>query len=539
MNRTLLKILSLLAAACLLAGLSGCELAPREDVSESERIAVEDAEGQTTAEVIQDTYKADHIFSLNRVAGDTFNPHTATTVWNRVVGMLVYETLVSADSSFEAGPNLITNWSSEDGRLWTFTVDTGRSFHDGGVMTAYDAVYSLECARNEYTGRYIRRFSHVTDISVVDSATFTVTLDAPNWLFYQLLNIPCIETGSIYSERPPGTGPYKFNSSGTRLVLDPNHPLYDQMPLKTIYLKSYTAAEDVLQAFEDSLLDLVVNNPSDMSSLGYSRSNLIKYVETSNLHFIGYNMQSRIFSYAPYRQMITYAIDRDTIVSNAMQGSGAAATLPIHPNSRLYPGAVARTLEYSPESLQAVAANLGAEDADLDGVVEFGGQPAEITFLVCTDSGAKVSAARMIAAQLRSVGFSVTMSEQSYDDYITALQNGEYDMYYAEVKLCDDWDLSQLLTPGGELNYTGFQDATLTSYIQAFLGGDVTTAEDPAAAQAANAEALYSYIAQSAPITAVCFERIQVLYHRGVLTTINPTQDNYFNDMQDWNVNLD
>ncbi len=536
MNRAFLKILSLLLAAVMLAAVPGCG---QDAAQQADDAALEAGEGESTGEVIQDTYKADHIFSLNRVTGDSFNPHTATTLWNRVVGMLVYETLVSTTSDFEARPNLITNWQSDDGRNWTFTVDTDRSFHDGGVMTASDAVYSIECARNEYTGRYIRRFSHVISLQTVDTATFTVGLDEPNWQFYQLLNIPCIETGSLFEDRPPGTGPYKFSRTGTRLTLDRNHPLYDQMPLKTIYLKSYTANEDVLQAFEDSLLDLVVNNPSDMSSLGYSRSNLIKYVETSNLHFIGYNLQSRLFSYAPYRQMVTYAIDRDTIVSNAMQGSGVAATLPIHPNSSLYPAAVGKTLEFDPESLQTVVTNLGGVDSNMDGVVEFGGQPADITFLVCTDSGAKVSAARMIAAQLRSVGFNVTMSEQTYDGYMEALQTGAYDMYYAEVKLCNDWDLTQLLTPGGELNYTGIQDMTLTSYIQAFLGGDTSMAEDPAAAQAANAEALYTYIAQNAPITAVCFERIQVLYHRGVLTTIDPTQDNYFNDMQDWNVNLE
>lgn len=534
MNRTFLKTLSLILALTVLVWLPGCGQTEDEQSAELAEAAEQAAEGQTTGEVIQDTYKADSVFSLNRVKDDPVNPHTASTVWNRMVGMLAYETLVSTTSTFEAEPNLITNWGTEDGWTWTFTVDTSRTFHDGGTLTPYDVVYSIICGRNQYTGRYIRRFAHVTDIQVVDGSTFTVTLDQPNWRFYQLLNIPCIESGSFYDDFPPGTGPYKFSRLGTRLLLDQNHPLADQMPLERISLKTYTSAEDILQAFEDSLLDLVVNNPSDMSSLGYSRSNLIKYVETTNMHFVGYNPRSRLFSYAPYRQMVTYAIDRDTIVSNAMQGAGVAATLPIHPNSALYPKAVAKGLEFSPETLRTVVTNLGATDVDYDGVIEFGGQPAELTFLVCSDSGMKVTAARMIAAQLRSVGFNVVMSEQSYNDYIASLQSGAYDLYYAEVKLCNDWDLSQLLLPGGELNYNGFSDPTLTSYVQSFLGSDpsVTPAET-------TAEALYTYIAQNAPITAVCFERNQVLYHRGVLTTINPTQDNYFNDMQDWVVNLD
>ena len=531
MNRAFLKIASPLLAAALLLQTAGCSFLSDMSATrpeESEQMVT----GETTGELIQDTYKADHIFSLNRVVGDSFNPHVASTAWNQTVGMLAYETLVSINNSFEAEPNLITAWESEDGRVWKFTVDTSRKFHDGGVMTPYDAIYSIECGRSVYTGKYVARFRHITDMYVLDGTSFVIELDQPNWRFYQLLNIPCIENGSYYSDTPPGTGPYKFNTTGTRLVLDRNHPYASQMPLKTIFLKRYTAAEDILQAFEDSLLDLVINSPADMSSLGYSRSNLIKYVETTNLHYVGFNMRSQIFAYAPYRQMITYAIDRDTIVANALQGAGVAAELPIHPNSALYPKNVAKGMEFSADALQTVVENLGGTDLDADGVVEFGGMKGELVFLVCRDSGAKVSAARQIAAQLRSVGFSVTMSELSYNDYEEALRNGEYDMYYAEVKLCNDWDLTQLLSPGGDLNFGNYQDTAVTGYIQTFMASDREAAP-------VNAEALCSYLAQNAPITAVCFERTQVLYHRGVLTTINPTQDNIFNDMQDWKVNLE
>ena len=112
-----------------------------------------------------------------------------------------------------------------------------------------------------------------------------------------------------------------------------------------------------------------------------------------------------------------------------------------------------------------------------------------------------------------------------------ALQNGEYDLYYGEVKLCNDWDLSKLLVPGEALNYGNVQDGTLTAYLQTFLASDAESI-------GINTEALYSYLTQTAPIVAVCFERMQVLYHRGALTTINPTQDNIFDDMYNWKVTL-
>ena len=533
MRHTASRISSLLLAAALLLALPGCELPGTDAAAPTPEPTPLVVVGESTGEALQDTYKADHIFSLNCVKGASFNPLTTNSAWNQIVGMLAYDTLVKAGGDFEAEPNLILGWDSQDGRIWTFTVDTSRKFHDGGSMTANDAVYTLEMCRAN-SGRYTTRLAHVTSVSSLDRERFTVELDQVNWRFYELLNIPCIEYGSYYKSIPPGTGPYKFNNWGTALTLFQDHPDADEMPLRTIFLKHYTRPEDILQAFEDSLLDLVTNNPADASSLGYSRSNLIKYVETSNMQFVGFNPRSNLFSYAPYRQMVTYAIDRDTIVSNAMQGAGVAATLPIHPNSPYYPKTLAATLEYSPDDLQTVVTNLGGMDLDQDGVLEFGSLRGEVVFLVCADSGAKVSAARQIAGQLRSVGFSVTMSELAYADYITALQEGRYDLYYGEIKLCNDWDLSQLLLAGGTANLTNYQDGALASCIQGFLAANPA---DPAAMTAA-AETLYTYIAQNALIAPVCFERNQLLYHRGVLKTINPNQDDLFSDMQNWVVDL-
>ncbi len=534
MKSFLEKTICLLLAGAMALNLAGCDLHMEMPVEVSEAAQAsptpDASAGQSIGQELADTYKADHIFSLNCVDGESFNPYTTNSHWNLVVSMLMYETLVNADSSFEAQPNLITGWQTDDGMHWTFQVDTSRMFHSGGHMTGADAVATLDQAR--YSDRYAKRFANVTGTGYLDEGTFTVTLSQPNWRFYELLTIPCVESGSGYDSLPSGTGPYKLNSRGTALTLDPNYPGARSMSLDTIHLKKYVASEDILQAFEDSYLDLVTNNPMDMSSLGYSTSNIIKYVDTTNMHYIGYNAASPVFGQSIYRNIVTYAIDRATIVSGAMQGSAEVAELPIHPNSALYPKSLARSLEYSRDSLDAALSNLNVSDVDYDGVVELGGIPANVIFLVCSDSAAKLAAARQIAGVLRDVGFNVTMRELNAADYDAALQEGGFDLYYAEVKICNDWDLTQLVAPGGSLNFGSISDPNLVGYIQSFLASGADTL-------AASTETLYQYIAQTAPITAVCFEKTQVLYHRGVLSTISPNQDNFFVDIRNWKVNLD
>lgn len=530
MNRK--KILSVLLAAALALSLCGCGTfsLTEEDKAELEADDAQVVIGQSIGQELAATYAADHVFSLNSVSSASFNPYLTSSAWNKVVGMLVYETLVTVDDTFTASPNLISSWQTEDGISWTFSVDTGRMFHDGGSMTAADAVYSIQQAMN-YGGQYANRFRNVKGISALDRETFAVTLSQANFRFYELLNVPCIEYNTGYEDTPPGTGPYMFSESGRYLTLDENHPKAAEMPLDTIHLKEYAAAEDILQAFEDSYIDLVINDPTGMASLGYSSTNIIKYIDTSNLHYIGYNTQSRVFSSAILRSIMTYAIDRASIVSDVMQGAATAATLPIHPDSPLYPAEYAETLTYSTSGFATALENVGLSDLDGDGQLEIGGQKYTIEFIVCADSAAKVSAARLIAGRLRESGFGVNLREMSYEDYVEALEDGNYDMYYGEVKLCNDWDLSLLIGTGGELNYGNVRDGALDGYIQtALASGDE--------AAAANYEMLCQYIGQNAPITAICFEKSEVLYHRGVLSGLSPTQDNIFYGMENWTVDL-
>lgn len=513
--------------------LVGCQAL---SLTEEERSELESEEpevviGQSIGQELAPTYAADQIFSLNSVSSSSFNPYTTSSAWNRVVGMLVYESLVEMDESFSAQPNLITSWETEDGKRWVFHVDRERRFHSGGSMTAADAVYSLELAMNYDASPYKNRFRNVIGEGTLDDGSFEVTLSEANYSFYQLMNIPCVEYGTGFDSRPSGTGPYCFSASGRYLTRFAEHPLASELSLETIHLKEYTAAVDILQAFEDSYIDLVINDPNSISSLGYSSTNLIKFVNTSSMHYLGYNMSSAMFSQSLFRLMMTYLIDRDTIVSSVMGGAAVAATVPVSPVSSLYPTKLADTLAYSESTLETALQNIGAQDVDGDGVLEIGGRAYTIDFIVCSESGTKVSVARTIAKKLENIGFAVNLRELDYEDYLTALKKGNFDIYYAEVRLCADWDLRLLLEMDQSLNYGGVRDATLDSMMSAVLASSGEDARQ-------KAEELYTYIGQNAYITPICFERTEVLFHRGVLTGLNPTQDNVFYGMENWSINL-
>ena len=531
MNKSFMKICAFFMVMALLF-FGGCGETTENTEPETSTEGTE-VEGTAVGQSLASTYAADRVFSLNSESSKSFNPYKTTSAWNQVVDMLVYEELIVLDRNFEPQPNLITSWNTEDGIYWYFSVDTSRTFHDGGKLTAYDCSYSLQQAMQ--SSNYRKRLANVVGISTLSDESFVVCLEEADYTFYRLMNLPCIEYGTGGESRPAGTGPYYFSDSGTVLLRFEEYPTAESLPLRRIYLKEYTYAVDILQAFEDSYIDLTINNPTAMSNLGYSSSNITKYVDTTNMHYIGYNMDSAIFSQAMFRLIMTYAIDRATIVSDCMGGAAVAATLPIHPNNSLYPEDLAKTLNYSTGNLEKAIENIGVMDVDGDGYLEmFSGVSAmktEINFIVCSDSSAKVSAARSITSNLEAVGFAVNLRELGYDDYLVALTEGDFDMYYAEVRLCGNWDLTVLFDEDSDLNYGNVHDTYLLSYMNQYKAQPEEFLQE-------NLNQFCTYIAQQAPITVILFERTEILYHRGVIRGLEPTQTNYFYNMENWTITL-
>ena len=152
-----------------------------------------------------------------------------------------------------------------------------------------------------------------------------------------------------------------------------------------------------------------------------------------------------------------------------------------------------------------------------------------IDLIVCSESAGKGDIAKQFASDLASIGVTVNVRELSWTDYQNALMNGDFDMYYAEVKLGADFDLTSLLTKDSALNYGKIDDENYATYINDFLAA--TDLERPQAC----CNMLY-YIATTTPIIPILFERQEVITHRNVITSMDPTSSNVFFVIENWTI---
>lgn len=538
MTQKMKKIWAALLAAAMLLGLSACS---GESDGSDENIIPESSGGK---EISRST-AADKVFSLNSNSNYSFNPLIATNHANQLICDLVYEDMVVLDNNFELveGAGVIVSGTpNEDGTVWEFKIEPGHTFHDGSPVTARDLSYSLGAAI--YADRYKGRFSSFKGASATDEV-LQVSLGIGDMQFIKLLDIPIIKSGSYGEKRPMGSGPYTYNEDGTALVAYEGYHSYDTLPVDTIYLKEYQTADSIISAFEDSLIDMVQNDPSSYTNLGFASTNETHSFATTNMHYVAFNEDGGLTQSALFRVAMQYAFDREYLVE-LLNGNGVATAIPMYPTCSFYPSRMAENLSYNLETCVRILESAGVKDYDEDGLMEYmAGTPQDIslTFVVCSDSSAKGGIVRRFQEDMESIGITVNVQELTWENYLKALDEGKFDMYYGEVRLRNNFDLTELLQVRDEdedegntatnMNFTNSRDSAFEGYINEYLkAGD---------AGRFNAyQTLCNYICnETGSLITIGFEKHQLITHRGVVKGINANMGNPVYNIADWEIFLD
>lgn len=537
MQNTAQKLILLLLILVLLSGCGGAgeQTDPRADLPE-----IYDPVASGTE--VKERQASDQLFSLNYDPNADMNPIRAKSSANMQFWSLMYDSVFIVNPDWSVSSEVVTEWESEDYVWWVFHVDTSIPFSDGTTLTAADVAYSIQ--RAQQTEYYGERLSCIYGISAFGTDQFAISTKYANSQLPALLNIPIIKSGEYFEDFPSGSGPYMLSEDHDCLVLFPENRHASEMPIDTIYLRDCMDVSNKIRAFEDASLDLVTNDPTGMYNMGYGSCET-RYYDTSNMHFVGFNMESKYFSSFAARCAVGYAIDRESIVNNIMSGCGVETILPVHPGSYLYNEAYAKNFAYDSNKAESMFTNAGVQDYDSDGDLEMlvTGIVVElnIRFIVNNDSTAKVLAARQICNQLNELGITTTLHELTWADYIEELETGNYDMYYGEIRLTPDWNISAMFKPREArkkdapflgLNYSNTRDVTYGNLYETYLAAE-------------NDESRYNafqdinrYVCETGIILPVCFERRELLTHRGVVTGVSPTQFDIFHNFNDWTIAL-
>lgn len=457
-------------------------------------------------------------FSLPYHKDHTLDPVTCPEGLQDVVSSLLYEPLFRLDKSFHPEPVLCGSYEwDETGLVCTLELREGVSFSDGSALTARDVVENL--LRAKESERYAYRLRHVTGITANRAGQVLLTLDAPNQGLPALLDIPVVKRTTAEQMVPVGTGPYMLVSDSEGTCLQAREDWWQQknLPVNSIPLIHAKDQDTALHLFHSKRIELLTVDPTADVSQVNGKSEAVSQ-PTTILQFIGFNTaEGRLFADPALRGLFSQGIDRETLVHAQLAQLAAAAQFPVSPEAEIYPKDLEKA--YREEEFLDALRTAGQDS----------GETKELTFLVGGSDSFRSTSARYIAEHLSVLVWRINVVELPWEEYLAALEAGDFDLYFGEVRLTADWDLTDLLGTEGSLNYGGYTNAATDLLLQNFAAAG--NRQDAA-------KQLFSHLQVYTPIAPVCFKNYSVLTHPNVVEGIEPAPGGVFHGIESWKIHL-
>lgn len=463
----------------------------------------------------------------------TLDPVNCPDGVQQTVGALVYEGLFALDENFNVQNVLCESYSYNAAkRTYRFTLKEGVTFSNGSKLRASDVLSTYQRAAE--SARYASRFANVSSMRV-SNGELVITLTRDDAAFPALLDIPIVRAGSENKTFPLGTGDYvpTQDEDGTLfLQRREDAEARGELP-ERIALCAVKDNDAAAYRFSTGEVNLLVSDLTGLSPADASGAVARTDAPTSTMLYLGFNCSDELLADSAVRRAMSAALDRDEAAQRIYADHARPAQFAVSPVSALYP-----------HSLERSAA--ASEYADA-----LSGAAGELTLLVNEDNGFKVSLAQWVCAQLSTEALTVTPRVLPWEDYLTALENGDFDLYLGEVTLGANWDVGTLIrervvtvseveqedaeetdgeaepvttVSGGTLNYGGYQNATAVALLEAYLACPDET----------QMSALCQQLQLTAPFAPLLFKNVTLCTPVNFIENAVPTASDPFAHAEDW-----
>jgi peptide/nickel transport system substrate-binding protein len=374
--------------------------------------------------------------------GDASNliPLLASDSASHTVAGMVFNGLVKYDKNMNVVGDLAESWDiTHNGLVITFHLRKGVKWHDAKPFTSADVLYTYQVTTDPKTPTaYAGDFLKIKKAEALDDYTFRVTYDKPfapaliSWasaiLPKHLLAGRDI-TKSPLMRHPIGTGPYKFKEwvAGQKIVLVSNDDYFEGRPyidgrITRIIPDTATMFLE-LRAQNIGMMGLTPLQYTRQTDNNLFKENFKKYRYLSFAYtYLGYNLKNPLFMDKRVRQAISYAINKDEIVSGVLLGLGKPATGPYKHGTWAHNDKV-KTYNYDPAKARELLKQAGLVDTNNDGVLEKDGKPFEFEILTNQGNETRQKCAEIIQRQLKEVGISVKIRIVEWSAFVTNFIN--------------------------------------------------------------------------------------------------------------------
>jgi len=374
--------------------------------------------------------------------GDASNliPLLASDSASHNIAGMVYNGLVKYDKDMNIVGDLAESWEiSQNGLVITFHLRKGVKWHDGYPFTSADVLYTYRVTIDPKTPTaYAGDFLKVKRVEAANDYTFRVTYAKPfapaliSWssaiLPRHLLSGKDI-TKSTLARHPIGTGPYMFKEwvAGQKISLVSNPDYFEGQPyidgrITRIIPDSATMFLE-LRAQNIAMMGLTPLQYTRQTENSLFKNNFNKYRYLSFAYtYLGYNLKNPLFTDKRVRQAISYAINKNEIISGVLLNLGKPANGPYKPGTWAYNDKV-KIYDYNPKKARELLHEAGWTKLNSEGVLEKDGKP--FIFEIVTNQGneTRQKCAEIIQRQLKEIGIIVKIRVLEWSAFVTDFIN--------------------------------------------------------------------------------------------------------------------
>ncbi len=340
-----------------------------------------------------------------------------------VVYSNIFEGLTRFMGDGSVVPGLAESWEiSDDGKVYTFKLRDGVTFHDGTTMDAEDVKFSLDRARAEDSANAQKAlFTGITEVTVIDPLTVQVTLAEPNGSF--LFNMAWGDAVIVAPEsiddiktKPVGTGAFRFVNwvQGDKIDIEKN-PDYWGTPalLDTATFKFISDPTAAFAAMMAEDVDVFTGFPAPENLPQFEADPRFQVLvgSTEGETILAMNNKRPPFDDKRVREAVAHAIDRQAIIDGAMFGLGTPIGTHFAPHNPAYLDLTGLS-QFDPEKSRALLADAGLPDG------------FETTLHLPPPSYAR-RGGEIIAAQLAEVGIKAEITNVEWAQWLETVFKGK------------------------------------------------------------------------------------------------------------------
>ncbi|WP_142828567.1 glutathione ABC transporter substrate-binding protein [Planococcus soli] len=369
----------------------------------------------------------------------SLDPHGANDVPSSVIQANIFETLVNRDENSEIIPGLAESWEPVDELTWSFQLREDVTFHDGEPFNAEAVKVNLDRIRDEaLASPRFNLYEMISEVEVIGDYEVQITTE---YAFSPLLahlshagggmispatieaDYEAVAGGadpfSVVSENPVGTGFFKFESwePGSEIRLSKNEDYWDTPAnVDTVTFRvvpdSQVRAAD-LETGNVHIIDPV--QPNEVSRIENSGVASITQEQSASIAYLGFNTEKAPFDDPLVRQAISYAIDREAIISGIYDGVGTVAQGPVAPGIFGYTEDV-ESIDFNMDEARALLEEAGMADGFT-------------TSIWTNDNPQRQAIAVLVQEALAELNIEVSIEVMEFGSYIERTSAGDHDMF--------------------------------------------------------------------------------------------------------------